>query len=167
MWDLGGQSSIRTYWRCYYADTAAIIYVVDASDHDRMPTARAELLAMLAEEELANSKLLVFANKQDLPNAMDEAQVGKAIGLDELRDRQWSIWRCCAKDGTGLNEGLDWYVHTPLCTGSSMHCAIDGAVGHIYVMKASYVMHTHLVNYDVARFKRSLFASASCRGPVS
>ncbi|WFD27701.1 Arf GTPase arl1 [Malassezia nana] len=110
VWDLGGQSSIRPYWRCYYADTAAIIYVVDASDHDRMPTARAELMAMLAEEELANSKLLVFANKQDLPNAMNEAQVGKAIGLDELRDRQWSIWRCCAKDGTGLNEGLDWYV---------------------------------------------------------
>lgn len=110
VWDLGGQSSIRPYWRCYYADTAAIIYVVDASDHARLPTARAELLAMLSEEELANCKLLVFANKQDLENAMDEAQVGKAIGLDELRDRQWSIWRCCAKDGTGLQEGLDWLV---------------------------------------------------------
>lgn len=123
VWDLGGQSSIRPYWRCYYADTAAIIYVVDASDHERMPTARAELLAMLAEEELAGCKLLVYANKQDLPNAMDEAQVGKAIGLDELRDRQWSIWRCCAKDGTGLNEGLDWCVLVFfLTTGLSMHC---------------------------------------------
>lgn len=110
VWDLGGQSSIRPYWRCYYADTAAIIYVVDASDHARLPTARAELLAMLSEEELAKCKLLVFANKQDLDNAMDEAQVGKAIGLDELRDRQWSIWRCSAKDGTGLQEGLDWLV---------------------------------------------------------
>ena len=79
-------------------------------DQERLPTARAELLAMLAEEELAKCKLLVFANKQDLPNAMDEVQIGKAIGLDELRDRQWSIWRCCAKDGTGLQEGLDWYV---------------------------------------------------------
>ena len=65
---------------------------------------------MLSEEELAKCKLLVFANKQDLENAMDEAQVGKAIGLDELRDRQWSIWRCSAKDGTGLQEGLDWLV---------------------------------------------------------
>lgn len=108
VWDLGGQSSIRPYWRCYYADTAAIIYVVDASDRDRMATARTELLAMLAEEELAKCKLLVYANKQDLPNAMDEAAVSQALGLSELRDRQWSIWRCSAKDGTGLNEGLDW-----------------------------------------------------------
>lgn len=84
VWDLGGQSSIRPYWRCYYADTAAIIYVIDASDHERLPTARAELLAMLAEEELAGCKLLVYANKQDLPNALDEGQVGAAIGLNEL-----------------------------------------------------------------------------------
>lgn len=98
------------YWRCYYADTAAIIYVVDATDHERLPTARAELLAMLAEEELRGCKLLVFANKQDLPNAMDEGQIGAAIGLNELRDRQWSIWPCSAKEGTGLSEGLDWCV---------------------------------------------------------
>lgn len=110
VWDLGGQSSIRPYWRCYYADTAAIIYVVDASDHERLATARSELLAMLSEDELRGCKLLVFANKQDLPNSMDEGQVGAAIGLDELRDRQWSVWRCSAKEGTGLTEGLDWLV---------------------------------------------------------
>jgi len=130
VWDLGGQSSIRPYWRCYFADTSAIIYVVDATDHERLPTARAELYAILAEEELANCKLLVFANKQDLPGAMDEGQVGKAIGLDELRDRQWSIWRCSAKDGTGLNEGLDWCVLRGITTdaGLSTHSALDDIV---------------------------------------
>lgn len=25
VWDLGGQSSIRPYWRCYYAQTTAVI----------------------------------------------------------------------------------------------------------------------------------------------
>ena len=29
VWDLGGQTSIRPYWRCYYPNTDAIIYVVD------------------------------------------------------------------------------------------------------------------------------------------
>jgi ADP-ribosylation factor-like protein 1 len=86
--------------------------VVDASDHQRLPTARAELLAMLSEEELRGCKLLVFANKQDLPNALDEGKVGAAIGLNEIRDRQWSIWRCSAKTGAGLNEGLDWCAYT-------------------------------------------------------
>ncbi len=36
MWDLGGQTSIRPYWRCYYQNTNAVIYVVDSADVDRM-----------------------------------------------------------------------------------------------------------------------------------
>ncbi len=41
------QSSIRPYWRCYYPNTDAIIFVVDSTDMERMETARAELHAML------------------------------------------------------------------------------------------------------------------------
>ena len=33
VWDLGGQTSIRPYWRCYYANTAAVIFVVDSTEH--------------------------------------------------------------------------------------------------------------------------------------
>ncbi|KNC79873.1 ADP-ribosylation factor-like protein 1, partial [Sphaeroforma arctica JP610] len=64
VWDLGGQTSIRPYWRCYYANTDAIIYVVDSADRDRMSISKQELLSMLEEEELRSSTLLVFANKQ-------------------------------------------------------------------------------------------------------
>lgn len=64
VWDLGGQTSIRPYWRCYYADTKAVVYVVDSSDRERLAINKAELLAMLSEDELADAKLLVFANKQ-------------------------------------------------------------------------------------------------------
>lgn len=68
VWDLGGQTSIRPYWRCYYADTKAVVYVVDSADRDRLAINKAELLAMLNEEELHDAKLLVFANKQVRPN---------------------------------------------------------------------------------------------------
>ena len=64
MWDLGGQTSIRPYWRCYYADTKAVVYVVDSTDRERLNINKAELLAMMNEEELQDAKLLVFANKQ-------------------------------------------------------------------------------------------------------
>lgn len=64
VWDLGGQTSIRPYWRCYYASTQAIVYVVDSADRDRLAINKAELLAMLEEDELKDAKLLVFANKQ-------------------------------------------------------------------------------------------------------
>uniref|UniRef100_A0A8C8I8V6 ADP-ribosylation factor-like protein 1 n=1 Tax=Oncorhynchus tshawytscha TaxID=74940 RepID=A0A8C8I8V6_ONCTS len=47
VWDLGGQTSIRPYWRCYYSKTDAVIYVVDSSDQDGMGISKSELVAML------------------------------------------------------------------------------------------------------------------------
>ena len=47
VWDLGGQTSIRPYWRCYYANTDAIIYVVDSADRDRLAISKSELVSML------------------------------------------------------------------------------------------------------------------------
>ncbi|GAA5845557.1 hypothetical protein JCM8208_002175 [Rhodotorula glutinis] len=108
VWDLGGQTSIRPYWRCYYADTKAVVYVVDSADRDRLAINKAELLAMLNEEELHDAKLLVFANKQDQPDAMSAAEVSEGLGLDTLKNRQWSIFKSCAIKGEGLEEGLDW-----------------------------------------------------------
>ncbi|KAJ0179612.1 hypothetical protein K1T71_005324 [Dendrolimus kikuchii] len=66
VWDLGGQTSIRPYWRCYYGNTDAIIYVVDSADRDRIGISKDELVHMLREEELANAILVVLANKQDM-----------------------------------------------------------------------------------------------------
>jgi len=47
VWDLGGQTSIRPYWRCYYSNTDAIIYVVDSMDRDRIGISKQELVSML------------------------------------------------------------------------------------------------------------------------
>ncbi|ORY05122.1 ARF/SAR superfamily [Basidiobolus meristosporus CBS 931.73] len=111
VWDLGGQTSIRPYWRCYYANTDAVIYVVDSCDKDRIGTSREELVSMLEEEELRDAALLVFANKQDMPGAMTPAEVSEGLGLDLLRNRQWSIYKTSAIKGEGLTEGLDWLVN--------------------------------------------------------
>ncbi|RKP06787.1 ADP-ribosylation factor family-domain-containing protein [Thamnocephalis sphaerospora] len=110
VWDLGGQTSIRPYWRCYYANTDAVIYVVDSCDRDRMSTSKEELMGMLEEEELRDSVLLVFANKQDMPGAMSEVEVTEALGLSALRNRTWTIYKTSAVKGQGLTEGLDWLV---------------------------------------------------------
>lgn len=110
VWDLGGQTSIRPYWRCYYSNTAAVIFVVDSTDKDRIETALKELHLMLREEELQDSALLVFANKQDQPGAMTAAEVSKSLNLTELKDRSWSIVASSATKGEGLTEGLDWLI---------------------------------------------------------
>jgi hypothetical protein len=75
-------------------------------------TARDELHRMLNEDELRDSILLVFANKQDLPNAMSAAEMTDKLGLHGLRHRQWYIQACCATTGDGLYEGLDWLSAT-------------------------------------------------------
>ena len=36
LWDLGGSQDARPFWRMYYANTQAIIFVIDSSDLDRM-----------------------------------------------------------------------------------------------------------------------------------
>jgi ADP-ribosylation factor-like protein 1 len=110
VWDLGGQTSIRPYWRCYYPNTDAIIFVVDSADTERMPVARGELAAMLEEDELKDAILLVFANKQDQKGAMNAEQISDALGLPEVRNRQWSIQETSALKGKGLFEGFDWLV---------------------------------------------------------
>jgi ADP-ribosylation factor-like protein 1 len=111
VWDLGGQTSIRPYWRCYYPNTNGIIYVVDSCDRDRLPDAEQELRLMLEEEELNNVTLLVLANKQDLPEALSSAEVSEGLGLTGIRNRQWAIFQTSALKGTGIQDGLDWLTN--------------------------------------------------------
>merc|ERR1712135_109860 len=75
VWDVGGQDKIRPLWRHYYQGTNGLIYVVDSNDRDRIEDAKEELNKMLNEDEMRDAVVLVFANKQDLPNAMTAAEV--------------------------------------------------------------------------------------------
>ena len=99
---------IRPLWRHYFQNTQGLIFVVDSNDRDRIGEARDELHRMLNEDELRDAVLLVFANKQDLPNAMNAAEITDKLGLHALRQRQWYIQSTCATSGEGLYEGLDW-----------------------------------------------------------
>ena len=67
---------------------------------------------MLEEEELKDAALIVFANKQDLPNALSSEAIAEKLGLGGLKNRAWSIFKASALKGDGLFEGLDWLVAT-------------------------------------------------------
>ena len=110
VWDLGGQTSIRPYWRCYYPNTDAIIFVVDSTDVERLDIVRSELFALLDEEELKDAILLLMANKQDMKGALKGPQLSEALGLASIRNRQWSIQETSATQGKGLFDGFDWLV---------------------------------------------------------
>lgn len=75
MWDVGGQKSLRSYWRNYFECTDGLVWVVDSADRMRMETCRDELKVLLEEERLAGATLLVLANKQDLPGALSAQDI--------------------------------------------------------------------------------------------
>jgi signal recognition particle receptor subunit beta len=47
------------------------------------------VLVVDVQDELRDAVLLVFANKQDLPNAMNAAEITDKLGLHSLRQRHW------------------------------------------------------------------------------
>jgi len=108
VWDVGGQDKIRPLWRHYYAGTQALIFVVDSNDRDRIEEGRQELMRIINDREMKDVVLLVFANKNDLPNVMDVAEVTEKLGLARLRERVWHVQSSCAISGDGLLDGLTW-----------------------------------------------------------
>ncbi|XP_068943245.1 ADP-ribosylation factor 5 isoform X1 [Petaurus breviceps papuanus] len=111
VWDVGGQDKIRPLWRHYFQNTQGLIFVVDSNDRERVQESADELQKMLQEDELREAVLLVFANKQDMPNAMPVSELTDKLGLQSLRSRTWYVQATCATQGTGLYDGLDWLSH--------------------------------------------------------
>lgn len=60
----------------------------------------------------AVSPVLVLVLPQDLPGALSDAQVAEALGLADIRNRDWAIFKTSAIKGDGLFEGLDWLANT-------------------------------------------------------
>ncbi|KAH8084051.1 ADP-ribosylation factor family-domain-containing protein [Filobasidium floriforme] len=108
--DIAGQSSHRQSWSQYFQATSGVILVIDSTDRARMDLVRQELLKMMSDENLKDALLLVYANKQDLPNAMSPSEVSTGLNLTSLKDRDWQIFGASALKGAGLFEGLDWLV---------------------------------------------------------
>ncbi|XP_053741481.1 ADP-ribosylation factor 4-like [Synchiropus splendidus] len=107
VWDVGGQDKIRPLWRHYFQNTQGLIFVVDSNDRERVQESADELAKMLSEDELKDAVLLVFANKQDLPNAMSVSELTEKLKLHQHR-KHWHMQSTVATQGTGLYEGLDW-----------------------------------------------------------
>jgi len=113
MWDVGGQKTIRAYWRNYFEKTDGLVWVVDSADKIRLDDCKRELLKLLDQERLAGASLLIFANKQDLAGAVDGAGIASILELEKnpkFAKRHWKIQSCSAVKGDGLLKGLDWLV---------------------------------------------------------
>ncbi len=112
VWDIGGQRTIRPYWRNYFENTDCLVYVIDSADEKRVDEAGAELVELVKDEKLAGVPTLILANKQDLFTAMSVEAIIKKLNLNYIKDRTWRIAACSAKTGKGLQEAMTWLIST-------------------------------------------------------
>ncbi|KAF2143432.1 uncharacterized protein K452DRAFT_286260 [Aplosporella prunicola CBS 121167] len=110
IWDVGGQKTLRTYWKNYFEKTDTLIWVVDATDRERIDDCRRELKGLLLEERLMGASLLVFKNKSDVPGAMSDDEIRQGLELEAITTHKWTIKACSAMTGLNLEEGLAWVI---------------------------------------------------------
>ena len=95
-------------WYHYLENTDALIFVVDSSDRERIDTCKEELDYLLNTEPLRNAAVLVYANKQDLPDAASAHELTKLLDMQKHTQHQWFVQSCIATRTDGLYEGLEW-----------------------------------------------------------
>ncbi len=93
-----------------FPGTDALIYVIDSTDKRRMKETGAELDQLLIEEKLRGVPLIVFANKQDLLNALSVDEIRETLHLKNISERIWTLQSCSSKTGEGLEEGFQWVL---------------------------------------------------------
>ncbi|TFK28015.1 Arl8a protein [Coprinopsis marcescibilis] len=108
IWDVAGQPKFRSMWERYCNGVDAIVFVVDAVDHDKFNTARFELHQLLAQPALTGVPLLVLGNKNDLDGHASVKELIKSLQLDKMSDRAVSCYSCSMKSQHNLDIVLQW-----------------------------------------------------------
>ncbi|KAM9331331.1 ADP-ribosylation factor-like protein 9 [Gastrophryne carolinensis] len=80
--EIGGSEQLRPYWKMYLSKAFAVIFVVDAADHSRLPLAKRHLHQLIQQDAVL--PLIVLANKQDLENAYHITEIHDALELSEI-----------------------------------------------------------------------------------
>lgn len=117
--DMGGHRAARRLWRDYFAQTDAVVFMVDSADPDRLYESAEELNMLLQTEELATCPFLILGNKVDLPTALSEDDVVQALGVGYQRtgkdkstrngdQRPLEVFMCSVVKKAGYADGFKW-----------------------------------------------------------
>ncbi|KAF8963059.1 ADP-ribosylation factor-like protein 8B-A [Entomortierella lignicola] len=108
LWDIGGQPRFRSMWERYCRGVNAIVFVIDAADHDKLDAARTELRSLLDKPQLAFIPVLVLGNKNDLPGALTVDQIVEVMNLKQIANRDVSCYSISAKNQVNIDITLQW-----------------------------------------------------------
>ncbi|CAD1808804.1 ADP-ribosylation factor family protein [Candida parapsilosis] len=136
-WDLGGQRSLRNMWSRYFKQCHGIIFIIDSTDTERFQECYETLIQIAHDDSwllsgendnpetngdyertigldgTVNVPILMLANKQDLPQAVDlvSLKTGVFIKLvSELEATDSKLLPVSVLENQGLKESLEWLV---------------------------------------------------------
>jgi len=110
IWDIGGQPRFRSMWERYCRGVNAIVYMVDASDLDKIEASRNELYNLLSKPALSGIAVLVLGNKRDLPSALDEKEIIERMNLASFQDREICCYSVSCKEKDNIDITLQWLI---------------------------------------------------------
>ena len=110
LYDLGGLKAIREYWKYYYDNVDALIYVVDASNESRIIESNNCFQELLKENKLKNIPVLVYGNKADLTNCLCPDNIIEKLNMNNISGRDWSLYMISALEGNGVKDGIKWLL---------------------------------------------------------
>ena len=112
LWDLGGQEEIQSLWNKYYTECHGIIYMIDSSDIQRLEESYKSFDDMIGCSELDTAPLLVLANKQDKPGAIQADSIKEIFNksVTKIGKRDCMLHEISALTGNGISEGLHWML---------------------------------------------------------
>ncbi|AMD20081.1 HCL070Wp [Eremothecium sinecaudum] len=107
-WDPSKLQDIYTSPGECYRYSKAFIFVVDATDTEHLRRARIELHRIMSTNPLGSRPLLIWSNKQDLPEALSNREVCRRLGISSRLNSPWLVQDVSALSGKGIYEGLQW-----------------------------------------------------------
>ncbi|CAI5989632.1 unnamed protein product [Closterium sp. NIES-64] len=123
LWDLGGQPRFRSMWERYCRGVSAIVYVVDASDHDNIPVSRRELHELLSKPSLAGIPLLLLGNKCDKAEAVSRDALIEAIYNFKVCFAAFDHFLSLTEHGP-VPTGISFVVHPPTMASLSFAASV-------------------------------------------
>lgn len=111
-WDVGGQENLRAMWPEYYPQCHGIIFVVDSTDRSRIGECNEVLQTVMMDEDVEGVPVLMLANKQDRPDAMEVQDIKQIFNqmAERLSARDSRVLPLSALTGEGVREAAEWLL---------------------------------------------------------
>ncbi|MFX1534558.1 MAG: ADP-ribosylation factor family protein [Promethearchaeota archaeon] len=126
VFDLGGQDSYQIFWEKFLPQQEAVVFFIDSADTKRLAKVRFALnkTLSLVKPEIS---VMILANKQDLPNALNVSDLIKNLDLRFAPKLQnLEIFPVSALTGLGLYDAFQWLASVLEINVGESKCTLYG-----------------------------------------